>query len=75
MWTWLKRALTLPKRWNSVADVQRDPLGALDLVRDILRNLQFVAAVLGKPHVYDRLGTAIRIIDEVRECFEKPSSE
>lgn len=69
MWEAVKRALTLPKRWNSVADVGRDPTGAIDHVCEVLRNVQFVLTVLGNVRAYDKTGTAIQILQEVKRCL------
>lgn len=69
IWEAVKRAVTLPKRWNSVADVGRDPSGAIDYVCDVLRNIQFVLAVLGDVRAYDKTATAIQILQEVKQCL------
>jgi hypothetical protein len=55
--------------------VRGDPEGAIDYVVDVLRSVQFVAAVIGKPEAYDKIATAMRILQEVKECLgeRKPS--
>lgn len=70
-WETLRRMATLRKRWNSVADVREDPVCAINAVCDVLRHLQFVLAVAGNVTAYDRVETARRILQEVKECLHE----
>ncbi|GIV22177.1 MAG: hypothetical protein KatS3mg023_3928 [Armatimonadota bacterium] len=71
----LKRALTLPARYNSVSDVRSDPAGAIAHLQDVVRSLQFYVSIVGKPEAYDTLSTIYKLCDVLRAQLEDRHDE
>lgn len=63
IWDAIKRAFTLPRAYNSMRDVARDPIGALRHAMLILENARFWANFTGQAELEKRLTRIIKALD------------
>lgn len=70
MWEAIRRMFTLPARYNSIQDIRSDPVGAIDSLKENIRQLQILAAAAGSLKTYEALGVAVKALEQAKSFFQ-----